>query len=76
MRVLGSVVETAPHFAVIAAAEVLQCGTLRPQPIGHGGLGPTMALHRFLQEFQCSFAIAHLGDDAFQHLALLVDSSP
>jgi hypothetical protein len=35
-----------------------------------------MPLHRLLQEFKGCFAIADLGDDAFQHLAFVIDSPP
>ena len=35
-----------------------------------------MPLHRFFQEFKGSLAISRLGDDAFQHLALVINSPP
>lgn len=35
-----------------------------------------MPLHRFLQELNGSFAISSLSDDAFQHLAYMIDSAP
>jgi hypothetical protein len=35
-----------------------------------------MPFHRFLQEFQGCLPITRLGDDAFQHLAFMIDSAP
>ena len=35
-----------------------------------------MLSHSFPEDFQCSFPIAGLGDKAFQHLALMIDSAP
>jgi hypothetical protein len=39
-------------------------------------LRPAVPLHRFLHEFQGCLAISGLGDDALQHLALMIDSPP
>ncbi len=35
-----------------------------------------MPFHRFLEQFQCSFAVPRLGDNAFQHLSLMIDGAP
>ena len=35
-----------------------------------------MTFHRFLEQFQCCFAVPRLGDNAFQHLPLVIDGPP
>lgn len=54
----------------------LDPSTIASEPNRHDGLVPAMSLHRFLQEFQCCLLIACLGDDAFQHLTLVIDGAP
>ena len=75
MRVLSPVVEPASHLSVIAAAQVLQRSAIGSQPVRHYRLGPTMLLHRLLQDFEGGLAISDLGDDAIQPLALVIDSA-
>jgi len=40
------------------------------------GLGPAVALHRFLDELQGGRLVAGLGHEGFQDLALTVDGAP
>ena len=35
-----------------------------------------MPFHRFLQEFKRRFTIERLGDDAFKHLAFVINRAP
>jgi hypothetical protein len=69
----SALLEPAPHLAIVAATEFLQGPTVGSKPVGQDGLGPTMPLHRFLQELQSCLAIAGLGGDALPRLALMID---
>lgn len=75
-RILRSVGEPAPHLTIIAPTQLLQRCTVRPKTIRHENLRSLMPFHRFLNEFQRSLVIARLGDEAFQHLALVIDHPP
>ena len=35
-----------------------------------------MPFHRFLEQFQCCFAVPRFGNNAFQHLPLVINSPP
>ena len=76
MGVLGPVVEPPSHLAVITAPKVLERSPVGPQAIGDDSVRPTVPPHRLLQRTQRSLAIAGLRDEAFEHLALVVDGAP
>jgi hypothetical protein len=46
------------------------------EAVRHHGLRPAVALHRPLDEGQRRLLVASLGDEGFQHFALVVDGAP
>ncbi len=58
VRVLGPIVESPSHLAIIATTAVFQSGAVRPKPIGNDHLRPAVPHHRFLIEFEGCLAIA------------------
>ena len=76
VRILGPVVEPAPHLAVVAAAWLLERRPVGSQAIRDDGLGSAMPFHGFLEEFQRGLAISRVGQDAFKNLALMINSPP
>ena len=76
VRVLGSVVEPAPRFLSICGTNIPQCSTVGPKSICDDYLGLSVLSHRLLEEFQCGFLVACLGDEAFQDLPFVVHRAP
>ena len=76
VRVLRAIVQPAASFLSFCRANLFQGSAIRTKAICDDDLGSTMLSHCFLEEFQCSFFVTCLGNEAFQHLTLVVDSSP
>ena len=76
VRVFGTVVDSSPHLAVIAAADVLRGSAIGPQAIRDDRHWTAIPFHRFLRKFQGRLGISHHGHDAFQYLALMIDGMP
>lgn len=76
MRVLGPIFHPSPHLAVITSTQVLHGRAVGAQSVRHDALRPAMSFRRFLEKFQCCFAIPHLGGHAFKHLRLMADLDP
>ena len=76
VTVFGSVVEPLSNNSIVRPDQLLESRAVGRQAIGHNCLGRAMSAKRFSEEFQRGLAIPGLGDVAFQHLALMIDSPP
>ena len=76
MRILCAVVAPPSHLAVIAPSEVFECLAVRSQSVGHDHFRPAVAFHRCLEGLKRGFAVARLGDIAFEDLTLMINGSP
>src|SRR6056297_9733 len=76
VRVFGPIVEPAAGLLPVLDKEILQSCAVGAQLVRDVALGPTVLLHCFLEEFQSGLLIAGLGDEAFQHLSLVIDGAP
>ena len=76
MGILGPVVQPAAGFPFAEGSKVLQGHAVGRQAIGHDRLGLAMSSKRFSEEFQRSLLVPPLGDEAFEHLAFMIDGTP
>ena len=76
MRILGPVVLPSARLMTSFIADLAKSGRVRLKPIGHDGIGETIALHRFLQKSKGSLTISFLGHKGFEHLAFVIHGLP
>src|SRR5665811_1942529 len=76
VRVLGAIVQPSSRDLLPGGTEVAERRPVRPEPIRHDNPGRAMPSQGFPQESQGGLAVAALRDEAFQHLALVVDGAP
>lgn len=60
----------------IFSADLLQGRAVGAEPVGHDRLRLAVFSHRFPEEFQRRIPVARLRDEAFQHLAFVIDRAP
>ncbi len=76
VRVLSPIVEPATRLLPVRHTEVFHGGTIRAKPVRHEDIHTAMFLHCFPWEFDRGLLVARLGDEAFQHLAFMIDGPP
>ncbi len=76
VRILCPVVQPVTGFLTIRRPDFLQCSAIGAQLVRDENVRPPMPLHCFLQEFQGCFLVARLGNEAFKHLAFVIDGPP
>src|SRR6056297_3130124 len=76
VRILCPVVLPPPRFLPLDRADILQGSTVGAKFVRHEDIGPPMLLQCFLEEFECGRPVTRLRDEAFQHLTLVINSTP
>ena len=76
MGILGPIVHMATDLLAVFISNLFHCGAIRRASICDDDLRIPVSFHCFLQEFQGSSLVAFLGDEAFQHFALMIDGTP
>src|SRR6056297_1346059 len=76
VRILCPVVLPPPRFLPLDRADILQGSTIGAKFVRHEDIGPPMLLQCFLEEFECGLPVTRLRDEAFQHLAFVINSTP
>ncbi len=76
VRILSPIVEPASGRLPSAGADFAQGGSIGPEFVGHDLLSSAMFAHCFLQEFQRGLLVSGLRNEAFKHLAFVIDSPP
>ena len=76
VRVLDPVVQPAASCLQVLRSQSWQGVPIRRQVIGDDLLGPTVSAHQSPEEFQRRAFVSTLGDDRFEHLALMIDGAP
>ncbi len=74
--IIGTIVQPAPGLLPIGVSDLLHGGAVGAQLVGDDLFRTTVTFHQFPEEFQCRLAIAALGDQGFEDLALVIDGSP
>jgi hypothetical protein len=76
MRVLDPVVLPAIGDLPILGTKLPRSCPIGLEPIGDELLGPPVPLHQLSEELQSCPLVSGLGDERFQHLALVVHRPP
>lgn len=76
VRILCSIVQPTTGFLPSRSADLIECCAVGTQPVGHDHFGLSVLTHCFSEEFQRGFLVAALGNIAFQHLTLVINSTP
>jgi hypothetical protein len=74
--ILDAIVQPAADLALVDCAQALERRAIGSKPIRDDRLGLAMLVKRLSQEFQCCLLVTTLRDEAFEHLALVIDSAP
>ena len=76
MRVFRAAVQPPASPLPVDRAKIPQGSTIGSQFVRHDDCRASMLARRFSEEFQGSPLVSSLGDEALQHLALVIDSPP
>lgn len=76
VRILNAVVEPTPAGLQIDATQITQSCLVGSKTVGHKNIRLAVPSHQFSEHFQCRTLVSSLGDNAFQHLALLINRTP
>ena len=76
MGILGAIVEMPAGLLATVVPNDLHSGPIRGVSVRHKDVRAAIALHCFLEEFQCGRLITLLRDIGFQNFTFVVDSAP
>ncbi len=73
--ILSSIVEPASRLLAKSGTNLLQRSAVASELVGHDRLGFPVLTHCILEKFQSGLRVTGSGDEAFEHLALVIDGA-